>query len=304
MAGARYELLSSGWSDAGQLDGRLSQTLSAPQDVALHFSQDSKLTVGACVRLLAFVEAYHRLGLKVELHDLAPGGLGGYLDRIGLFEHLSANATIVGLTPAGLAEERRGQHDGLVEIVRVPVTGTFDKSVANRLAERLAACAAPEAREQLGMMGFTFFAELLDNIRNHSGSPTPGYAALQVYTPHRGARRMVEVVVADAGEGILSTLRPALQGKQMALGKLDDPTLLLHAVNTGVSRNGEGAGCGIYKSADHLRRLAPQLELRVPQMRLKFEPGPAQTYVITQERKGGAVYSLPGTHWVARYALD
>lgn len=77
----KHEFLNSGWYDAGQLDGRLSQLLHSPHDVALHFGQESKLTVGACVRLLAFIEQFQRLGLRVDLHDLAPWGLGGCVCR-------------------------------------------------------------------------------------------------------------------------------------------------------------------------------------------------------------------------------
>ena len=138
-----------------------------------------------------------------------------------------------------------------------------------------------------------------------SGSPTPGYAALQVYTPRKGSRRLVEVVVADAGLGILGTLRPALETKRLPQAELDDQALLLRAVNSGISRHGEGAGCGITQSAKRLLRLPePQLELRLPTTRIRFEPGPAGGYVITQARTGDAVAPLPGTHWIARYSLD
>jgi hypothetical protein len=116
---------------------------------------------------------------------------------------------------------------------------------------------------------------------------------------------LVEVVVADAGAGILGTLRPALASKQLPVNGLDDQALLLHAVNSGISRHGDEAGCGITQSAKRLLRLPePQLELRLPEVRVRFEPGPASGYVITQARTGDALAPLPGTHWIARYALD
>ena len=297
--------LSSGWYDAGNLDGRLSQAIRFDEGLAVHFGQETKLTIGACVRLLAYVDGFTVQGLPVELHDLTAGGLGGYLDRVGVFDQLGPDAKVVGLTPAGLAQARRGQNDGLEEIVRIPVTGEMDRDVPRRLADKLAACAAPEVRGALGNAAFTYFAELIGNVRTHSGSPVPGYAALQVYTPHSGSRRMVEVVVADAGKGILGTLRPALQGKGLPLAQLDDQALLLHAVNSGVSRHGQEAGCGIAQSAKGLLRLPePRLELRLPESRTRFEPGPVGGYVVTQARSGDAVAPLAGTHWVARYALD
>lgn len=297
--------MSSGWYDASQLDGRLSQIIRFDQGLAVHFGQETKLTIAACVRLRAYIDAFTSRSLPVELHDLANWGLGAYLDRIGVFEDLGPSVTVVGLAPAGLSQARRGQSNGLEEIVRVPATGPMDRGVAERLAGKLAACAVPEVRDALANTAFTCFAELIGNVRTHSGSPTPGYAALQVYTPRKGFRRLVEVVVADAGLGILGTLRPALQAKQMPQGELDDQALLLHAVNAGISRHGDEAGCGITQSAKRLLRLPePQLQLRLPNTRVRFEPGPAGGYVITEARTGEAVAPLPGTHWIFRYALD
>src|SRR5205085_11411662 len=111
--------LSSGWYDAGHLDGRLSQAIRFDEGLAVHFGQETKLTIGACVRLLAYMDAFTVQGLPVELHDLTAWGLGGYLDRVGVFDQLGPGAKVVGLTPVGLAQARRGQNDGLEEIVRI-----------------------------------------------------------------------------------------------------------------------------------------------------------------------------------------
>jgi len=230
--------LSSGWYDAGQLDGRLSQSIRFDQGLAVHFGQETKLTIAACVRLLTYADAFVSRGLPVELHDLANWGLGSYLDRIGVFDQLGPQVSLMGLAPGGLAQSRRGQSHGLEEIVRVAPSGPMDKGVVARLAGKLAACATPDLREALENAAFLYFGELIDNVRNHSQSVTPGYAALQVYTPRTGSRRMVEVVVADAGAGILGTLRPVLLARS-PLGQLDDQALLLHAVNSGISKDGD-----------------------------------------------------------------
>lgn len=297
--------LNSGWYDASQLDGRLSQATRFDQGLAIHFGQESKLTIAACVRLRSYLDAFNIHGQPVELHDLSNWGLGAYLDRIGLFENLGPSVTLAGFAPTGLAQARRGQSEALEEIVRVPVTGPMDRTVAERLAGKLAACALPDVREALANTAFTCFAELIGNVRTHSGSAVPGYAALQVYTPRKDSRRLVEVVVADAGVGILGTLRPALQAKKVPQAALDDQGLLLYAVNSGISRHGDEAGCGITQSAKRLLRLPePQLELRLPDTRVRFEPGPSGGYVITQARTGDAVAQLPGTHWIYRYGLD
>lgn len=299
--------LGTGWYDAAQLDGMLSRSVGDGWDtgLAIHFAQETKLTVSACLRLLSFVQHFVERDVPIELHDLTTWGLGAYLDRIGLFEHVDPAVVVRGVVPSGQAQLRRGQNHGLEEIVAIPVHGEMDRGIPNRLTEKLAACAAPDVREALASAAFTYIAELVDNIRTHSRSPRPGYAALQVYTPLMGSRRLVELAVADAGQGVLATLRPALAGQGGALAKLDDQQLLLHAVNQGVSRHGNGAGCGITQSAKRVLLLPePRLDLRLPGSRTRFASNGNGGYVITEFRAGPAVPPLPGTHWVARYALD
>jgi hypothetical protein len=296
-----------GWLDAQQLDGQLSRQLaSRPANTAieLHLGQDTRLSVGACVRLLSFLQALEANGIAVSLHGLSTWGLGSYLDRIGFFGLLGSGIAVRRAGPTGQYDDRRGDHPHLVELAAVSASGPRDAALPGQLAERLAACALPEHREALAATTFTFFAELIDNIRLHSASPRPGLAALQVYAPLDGARRMVEVVVADAGDGVLATLRPALVVDRPALATLSDEALLLHAVNEGASRHGAEAGCGITQSARKvLRRVDPEVSVRVPELRLTLAPG-ATGYAVTDQRRPPALYPLPGTHWVARYALD
>lgn len=300
-------VLPSGWVDAQQLDGQLSRQMAsyvADADLEMHFGQETRLSIGACVRLLSFLQSFEAQGCAVTLRGLLSWGVGSYLDRIGFFALLGPGVTAARVGTTGRFEDCRGDHPRLVELAPVPVVGTPDGTLPSRLADRLAACALPEQRNALAATAFTFFAELTDNIRLHSQSPRPGLVALQVYSPTVGARRMVEVVVADAGKGILETLRPALAFNQPGLAALPDEALLLHAVNHGASRNGAEAGCGITQSARKiLRRVDPDLTLRVPDLRLSLSPGDSG-YAVTDVRRPPALYSLPGTHWVARYALD
>lgn len=299
--------LPGGWLDAQQLDGQLSRQLArCPVDAAieLHLGQDTSLSVGACVRLLSFLQDFEANGTAVSVHGLSTWGLGGYLDRIGFFGFLGPGIAVRRAGPTGQFDDRRGDHPHLVELEAVAVSGPRDAALPGMLTERLAACALPEHRDALAATAFTFFAELIDNIRLHSQSPRPGLVALQVYAPNAGARRMVEVVVADAGDGVLATLRPALALDRPALAALSDEDLLLHAVNEGASRHGAEAGCGITQSARKvLRRVDPEVSVRVPELRLTLAPG-ASGYAVTDRRRRPALFPLPGTHWVARYALD
>ncbi|KLD71230.1 hypothetical protein [Xanthomonas pisi] len=296
-----------GWLDAQQLDGQLSRQLAGrPADAAieLHLGQDTRLSIGACVRLLSFLQALEANGTTVSVHGLSTWGLGSYLDRIGFFGLLGPGIAFRRVGPIGQFDDRRGDHPHLVELVAVAVSGARDAALPSKLADRVAACVLPEHREALGATAFTFFAELIDNIRLHSQSTRPGLVALQVYAPTAGVRRMVEVVVSDAGAGVLATLRPALAIDRPALAAMSDEDLLLYAVNKGASRHGSEAGCGITQSTlKVLRRVDPEVSLRVPELRLTLAPG-ANGYAITDQRRPPALFPLPGTHWVARYALD
>jgi hypothetical protein len=70
------------------------------------------------------------LPISITAMDNTEGSqlFGGYLDRIGIFEALGSDVAIVGLTPAGLAQTRRGQSHGLEEIVSIPAVGDMDRA--------------------------------------------------------------------------------------------------------------------------------------------------------------------------------
>ncbi len=295
----------SGWFDATQMDGWLSQTLRADIDhgLEIHFGQDTKLMIGACVRLLSYLHQLAAGGCSVALVGLSSWGLGGYLERMGFFDLLPADVELR-MTRSANSHER-GQHPALEEIVAIPPGVGIDRSLPVRLSDKLSAFAADDVRESLRQSSFTYFAELLDNVGRHGASQRPGWAALQVYTPAQGTRRMVEVTVADAGAGVLATLRPSLAQHYPSLASRTDEEVLLYAVNIGVSRHGDQAGCGITQSAKGvLRRHEPLLNLRLPTLRLTFSPATTGGYAVTEVRRAASLFTLPGTHWVARYALD
>jgi len=292
------------WHTAAQFDGWMCHTLreGAPDELEIHFSQDSRMSIGACVRLLSYLQELEVLGVAVALCGLSPWGLGGYLDRIGLFDLLPDRTDLRMARNTNRFADRRGQSASLEEIVAIPPDLPLDKDLPRRLSDKLAACATEDVRDSLKQAAFTYFAELIDNVRLHSEATRPGFAALQVYTPVSGARRMVEITVADTGKGIVKTLRPALRQR---LASLSDEDLLLLAVNSGISRHGAEAGCGITQSAKGILRWPePTLDLRLTDLRLGFVPDPKGGYLVAERRNAPALYPLPGTHWVARYCLD
>lgn len=301
----RKAFLPGGWHTAHELDGWLSQHLREVEGgIEIHFAQDSKLSIGACIRFLSFLEELHARGTSVALCDLSTWGVGAYFERIGLMELLPPGIKLMRAEASTSRLSPRGALPTLEEIVRLPFGQKPDADLPNRLATKLAS-GSIEHRDSLKQSAFTFFSELVGNVRTHSGTPRSGMAALQIYTPPKGLGRLVEVTVSDAGSGVLGTLRPSVAKHYPKLTQLNDEELLCQVVNHGLSRNGVAAGCGIPQSAKKLLRWRrPVLDLRLQHLRLELTPDDEGVYAVTRRNVAASLFPLPGTQWVARYQLD
>jgi len=127
-----------------------------------------------------------------------------YLDRLGFFDHLLPDVKVVPERPEDSRAKRySGNSDNLVEVASIDLS-SFD----DELPAKLTRAFAKHAGEDYYMAAFTVFSELISNIQDHSHTPIPGFAALQLYG---GARKHIQTVVSDSGLGIAATLKPSLQ---------------------------------------------------------------------------------------------
>ena len=251
----------------------------------------------AAPRLLSLVNQLAVSGRPVII-QFADGNSGvmGYLDRMGFFDLLHPGIRTVPERPKQSgAHIYRGTNSSLVEFLRIRPMGG-DADIPSKLSNALEnVCSARSDRETLGRAAFTVFAELIDNVHDHTGTENDVYAAFQVY----GGKKAF-VVVSDSGRGLLATLRPALSGSPLA--QLSDPELIAYMLNEGVSRFGEERGLGLRQSALHALKYRAKLNIRLPTASFELVPGGssyhAQAYGETN------LPFIGGTHISFEFALD
>jgi len=226
--------------------------------------------IDSAVRILSLANQLDFCTRRVRLDFLeGESGALGYLNRIGFFDHLSPRIEVTPARPSfSGAEVYRGSNAGLVEIAQINKDHR-DRGLPTRLTEALMrSCRSRRDANELEGAAWTIFAELIDNVFEHSQTPLDGYAALQVY--QRGNQLLV--AVSDSGLGIMQTLRPSLQTEFPKLVGLSDIDLLVEVFRQGLSRHGTDRGCGLKGSAAKAIKFRADLDVRLPNQRVLLTP--------------------------------
>lgn len=257
----------------------------------------------AGTRLLSLVNqlAHRGRGVSIEFAEGYAGAMG-YLDRIGFFDHLYPSVEVDPELPSFSASANaryRGKNPGVVELRPISLAHR-DRSIPRQLADALeGAYMSRRDHSTLGHAAFTMFAELIDNIIEHSDTEVDGYVALQVYP--RGGTALI--AVSDSGRGILDTIKPSLTDQR--LRNLSDPELIVRMFNEGYSRYGKERGCGLRQCAEHALKYNADLYLRLPTSSLHLVPARAGGY--QQRNIAYCAKDLPllwGTHIAFEFRLD
>jgi hypothetical protein len=247
-----------------------------------------KLMIDAAIKILCLSNQLCSATKTVRLEfEEGENGTMGYID---------SRTTVIPARPAKV--DFSGNNDELVEIARINPR-LRDQNLPTRLADALSCGSKLRGRsaQKLSSATFTVFAELVDNIYKHASSDIDGYAALQTYS--RGNK--VTVIVSDSGRGLMSTLRPALVEKRSKFYSLSDEDLLVEMVTNGVSRFGDGHGCGIKASANQFLAFNASMDFRLPTSSVKLNPSPNGGFAIAT-----VVHDLPllwGTHITLNFQL-
>lgn len=262
------------WVDAAALDEAMraggGPHNASSYEVTIRFPLGCKVMLDAAIRLLSLANQLDFSARRVRLEfDEGDAGTMGYLNRMGFFDHLAPGVVVVPGRPVlSSAKLHRGGNARLVEIARI-TKNERDKSLPSRLSDAVAhACSARADVKQLEGAAWTIFAELIDNVFSHSQTPLDGYAALQVYP--RGDQ--LQVAVSDSGLGIMQTLRPSLASEFPALVRLSDVELIVEVFRQGLSRHGADRGCGLRGSAAKAIKFRAELEVRLPNSRVRLTP--------------------------------
>lgn len=268
--------------------------------VLFNFPVGCKIMADAGVRILSLVNQLDFAGKRVILRFEECEGTMGYLDRMGFFEYLRPDIMVYPERPIISGSLLyHGRSDHLVEISSINPS-ELPSDLPSRLADTLVRnVKVARGTKNLGQAAFTVFAELIDNIFQHSSTELDGYATLQVY---KGGGR-AKVAVSDSGEGIIQTLRPALKLAGSSLAQLSDTDLVVETFRSGISRHGGTRGCGLKASADHALRFSAELDVRLPRCRVQLVPSPdGYKPSVAYCREGLA--RLWGTHICFDFRLD
>ena len=239
-------------------------------DVVFEIPADCKIMIDGAIRLLSLANQLASTTRRTRLRfEESEAGAMGYLNRVGFFECLDTRVDVEPERPfVSGAALHRGGNRMLVEITRIN-KDVRDDELPNRLSDAVKdACASRIDTEELGGAVWTIFAELIQNIFDHSGTQLDGYAALQVY---QGGNK-VSVAVSDSGRGIMDTLRPALRTEFPELADLSDTEVLVEVFRQGVSRHGADRGCGLKGCAAKAIKFAATLDVRLPNQRVLLVP--------------------------------
>lgn len=290
------------WINVLTLDEVLSSS-AGPHDprcteITLRFPAGCKVMVDAGVRILSLANQLSSTGRYVTLvFEDGEAGTMGYLNRMGFFDLLSHEIKTVPERPALSGATVYGRRNiNLVEFERISPDHR-DESLPSRLAEPLEPSLRTPHRRGLGQAAFTIFAELIDNIFQHSATKLDGYAALQVYS--NGGR--AQVVVSDSGVGILETIRPTLRLPRHS--KLSDTDLIVEIFRQGISRHGDLRGCGLKGSAAQAIKFNAELEVRLPTCSVRLRPS-LDGYKPNTAHCRSNLPLIWGTHICFDFSLD
>lgn len=278
-----------------------------PAGVAVEF--DHRATAFAPLDVLVLkIYLYNelvRLGNRVTLHWSSDQPTFGYADRMGFFSLLDDRVVVAPERPSvdsSLYEAHHHSNPMLVELTPI-VPGDRDAATAAlellrvRLDENLVG-----VRDAGAIVDniWTFAAESIGNIDEHSQTPVPGVIGVQRYVSRtRGTR--VHLVISDGGLGIPATIRA---GNPVAAGDRTDVEIVLAAFKDGLSRRlARGRGCGLTTCA----RIA-----MLHQANLRVRVGSTWARLITRSARTGVALGffednatpISGTHISMDFYLD
>lgn len=230
-----------------------------------------KILLEAAARLLALCNQLAHLEKRVNLDFNCTSTLT-YFNRMGFFDHLDERVSVLPDRPVtSTAVIYRGNSAAVVEFGIIS-----PQNPDENIPEQLMSSFVSHAGEDYSIAAFTVISELFGNVRDHSETPIPGLAALQMY---KSKRHHLQTVVSDSGNGIIGTLLPVLKRDYPALSKKYDFTdpmskvLLLKEVieSGGITKTGkEGRGLGLKISQGYAVKYDANISVRQENFELKL----------------------------------
>jgi hypothetical protein len=269
ISGHRHiEFESDTWISSAAFEHALKQGQSPLEDncsyVRISMPERASILLDATSRLIALSNQLVWKGKSVTIDFTACPTMRSYLNRIGFFDHLDQKVEVIPTRPrTSKAAAFKGNATSVYELNRIDIADLNEKIPA-----QLKASFIKYAGETNSLPVFTVLAELFGNVRDHSKSQIPGLAALQCYAKAKPPH--IQTVISDSGEGIATTLAPALKTKYKALakkiekeGNAADAFLIKEIFEKGgISQFDGGHGIGLKASGDVAKKYNAKVTIR------------------------------------------
>lgn len=304
----RIQFANSTWVDCASFEQSLKEAgclFGNPcQSFEFDIPANCKILLEAAARLLALCNQLAHINKRIKLDFSNCTSTLTYLDRMGFFEHLDDCVTVLPNRPStSTAEIYRGNSDAVVEF-GIIAPADPDENIPKQLKNSFVSYAG----EKYTTAAFTVISELFSNVIDHSETPIPGLAALQMYKNGRWPH--LQTVVSDSGKGIIGTLFPVLKENYPELYKKYDFTdpaakvLLLKEVieSGGITQTGQdGRGLGLKSSRDCAVKYDANISVRQEdfELKLSYRKKKGTTYAYTLDMP-----KILGTHVCFDFFLD
>ena len=258
----------------------------------LIFHKRCRVMVDAAARLLSLANQLTARNRRITFaFDGTWNEAMGYLARMNFFNLLSEQVKVVPERPvAPLISNPQQNSRNLLEFLSIhPAEPEAALAVPRKLTEALVqALAARPDMQRFRHTAFTIFAELIDNIYNHSLTTLDGFVGLQVYR----AGSEVQVVVSDSGVGLLHTARPKFPSDERTHS---DKELVAKIFREGVHWDGDKRGLGLKQCAAKAIKLNARVNVRLANLNLELAPT-EEGYQISEKECSWDLPLLQGTH--------
>ncbi|MDR3580522.1 MAG: ATP-binding protein [Oryzomonas sp.] len=269
------------------------------RDFEFHFAPYCELTVDAMTFLLSYVNQLcannHNVSFCFDAEDTIK-----QFDGDGFFKHLSSSVSICPVNSISVGRSYdRILTDRVIKLININADRP-DQTVTPQLADAIVnAIKNSQFARRLNVAVFTIIGELIDNILQHSSTNIDGFSGVEIYN----GGKLIRIAVSDSGRGILQTLRPTLTAEFPKLNRLNDTKLLIEVLKRGVSRHGQGRGCGLKTSADWAIKFGACLDIRLSNIRIVLFPDKGK-YALRTPICFGDLPDIGGTHICFTFTLD
>lgn len=280
------------------------------KSAVITFPKDCSLMMVAIARMLSLLNQLSSKNIAVTIDLSKSKKTSSFLNRSGFFDLLHQDITVLPSRPepgSSAALKYQDNSHSLVEFGAIKLNST-DAEIG-QLIQRLGKRFVTAASKDYFHIIMTVFSEFIHNVKEHSDSRIPGFAALQSYNGWQG--KHIQTVISDSGVGLVATLRATLKENypeldaQFPVGSPhSDVELVKHVFSNGrISRYGSKGGRGLGFESSRKQASKNEALLIIRQT----------TFSIEQRYKDGSLLSstvrndlslINGTHICFDFFID